>query len=348
MHSLRAGRYLAAYILPLLVLLGLSQGGIWTFAPLLYIYGVLPLLELLLPAPVSNLTEPEEESVESDPLYDVLLYLAVPVQYGLLGYFFFVLPDLHGLSLVGAIISLGLMCGTFGINVAHELGHRPKQLPQFAAKLLLLSSLNTHFFVEHNRGHHRRVATIEDPASARRGETLYHFWMRSIYTGYRSAWQLENTRLAKQERHWFSFQNQMFRWQLMQLVAVAMIFGFLGVKAGICFLIAATGGILLLETVNYIEHYGLQRVKQGARYERVSPIHSWNSNHILGRLTLFELSRHSDHHARASRPYPILRHHEASPQMPTGYPGMMLVALIPPVWFHVMHRQIARFQAAES
>lgn len=211
------------------------------------------------------------------------------------------------------------------------------------AKMLLLTSLNMHFFIEHNRGHHRRVATEEDPASARRGEPLYLFWWRSIRDSYRSAWQLEAKRLDKSGQQWFSLRNEMLVFQLVQVAFVLLIALVFGPKAALCFIAAAIMGILLLETINYIEHYGLRRqLTESGRYERVMPMHSWNSNHMIGRMTLFELSRHSDHHFRASRKYPVLRHHEDSPQMPTGYPGMMLLACVPPLWFRVMHPRLAR------
>lgn len=338
-------RYGLAYLLPLLVLLGFWQGGPWLFIPLLYLYGLLPLLELVSPAPTANLGEQDELAAVTNPLYDWVLYLAVPTQYALLLYFLFLVPTLVSWELLGAILSMGLMCGSFGINIGHELGHRASPRDQLLAKMLLLTSLNMHFFIEHNRGHHRRVATPEDPASARYGESLYRFWLRSISQSYLSAWRLEAARLAKCGRGWWSPRNQMLQFQCIQAALVVAIGIVFGVKAAGCFVLAALIGILLLETINYIEHYGLSRRQlDGNRYERVTPAHSWNSSHIIGRLTLFELSRHSDHHFRASRKYPILRHHKDSPQMPTGYPGMMLLASAPPLWFRVMHPRLAALE----
>lgn len=341
----RPSRYLLAYVLPVLVLLGFWLQGFWLFVPILYLYGLLPLLELALPASTDNLSEEHEREIAANPLFDWLLYLAVPVQYAVLISFLFVVPTLGGAELVGAVISMGLMCGSFGINIGHELGHRTKPVEQLMAKALLLTSLNTHFFIEHNRGHHRRVATDADPASARLGETLYRFWWRSMRDGYRSAWVLEAERLEKREQKSFSLHNQMLLFQLVQAAFVLLIALAFGLKAALCFTLAALLGILLLETINYIEHYGLRRQRlENGRYERVMPLHSWNSNHLIGRMTLFELSRHSDHHFRASRKYPVLRHHKDSPQMPTGYPGMMLLACIPPLWFRVMHPRLATLQ----
>ncbi|WP_237068237.1 alkane 1-monooxygenase [Microbulbifer guangxiensis] len=334
-------RYLLAYSLPALVLLGFWLQGWWLFVPLLYLYGLLPLLELALPASRANLSPAQEEAILQTPLYDWLLYMAVPVQFGVLFCFLLIVPTVHGAELLGAVLSMGLMCGSFGINIGHELGHRSSPAERLLAKLLLLTSLNMHFFIEHNRGHHRRVATGEDPASARLGEPLYLFWWRSIRDGYRSAWHLEAERLEKRAQNRVSLHNEMLVFQLVQagfVIGIALAFG---LKAALCFIAAAVLGILLLETINYIEHYGLRRRRQeGGRYERVMPAHSWNSNHLIGRMTLFELSRHSDHHFRASRKYPILRHHNDSPQMPTGYPGMMLLACVPPLWYRIMHPRL--------
>lgn len=343
-------RYLMAYILPALVLVGFWLQGFWLFIPILYLYGLLPLLELVLPASTDNLTAEQERQTAQNPLFDWVLYLAVPIQFGVLLCFLLVAPSLQGAELLGAVASMGLMCGSFGINIGHELGHRTSSHEQLMAKLLLLTSLNMHFFIEHNRGHHRRVATGEDPASARFGEGLYPFWWRSIRDGYQSAWQLEVRRLNKRGQRWFSPHNQMLVFQLVQTAFVLLIALTFGLKAALCFVAAALLGILLLETINYIEHYGLQRRRvESGRYERVMPVHSWNSNHMIGRVTLFELSRHSDHHFRASRKYPVLRHHEHSPQMPTGYPGMMLLACIPPLWYRVMHPRLdALAEAAKN
>ena len=197
-----------------------------------------------------------------------------------------------------------------------------------------------HFYIEHNRGHHKNVATVEDPASSRYGESLYRFYFRSVIDSYLSAWNLEAKRLKKDEKKVLSLHNEMLRFQIIQLILILSI-GFIFSWATVLyFIIAAIIGFLMLENVNYIEHYGLTRTKKVGTYERAKPIHSWNSNHPLSRLMLFELSRHSDHHYMASRKYQLLRHHDESPQLPTGYAGMMMLALVPPLWFNVMHKII--------
>lgn len=331
----------------------IAFGGPLVFALPAYAFGIVPLAELFFKPNPSNLSKAELEMVREDKLYDWMVYLLVPVQYGLILFFLISIGD-EGLlwwEKVGIVWATGIGCGVLGINVAHELGHRHKKYEQFLSKMLLLTSLYMHFFIEHNRGHHANVSTPEDPASSRRGEVLYTFWIRSIVNSYRSAWRIENRRLRKKGISIFSIQNEMLVYQIIQAALLGLIAIFAGWEAMLLFMVAATIGILLLETVNYIEHYGLRREKLASgTYERVRPDHSWNSNHPVGRLLLFELSRHSDHHYRSGRKYQLLRHMEGAPQMPTGYPGMMVLAFLPPIWFRVMHKQIAdyRGEAANS
>lgn len=290
----------------------------------------------------SNLSEAEEELAKRNRWYDDMLYLIVPLQFFALGLFLYQVAFRHqpAIDIAGKTLVMGLLCGTFGINVGHELGHRSHKGEQFLAKLLLLTSLYLHFFIEHNKGHHKRVATPEDPSSARYNEPLYTFFIRSIAHGYRSAWHIGKRDAVRRGHKAFSLRNEMLQFQVIQLLFVVLVYFVFGGLATVLFFVAAAEGILLLETVNYIEHYGLQRsaLAEG-RYERALPQHSWNSNHVIGRVMLFELSRHSDHHYLASRKYQVLRHHPHSPQMPTGYPGMMILATIPALWFKVMNNR---------
>ena len=318
----------------------------WTIAlPLLYAFMFIPLFELVFPAASGNLSEAEEQVAKNDRLYDIWLYIMVPLQYVALYYFLVSVkdPTLSGLELAGRIFAMGLLCGTFGINVGHELGHRKNLYERNLAKLLLLTSLYMHFYIEHNKGHHKNVSTHEDPSSARKGEPVYFFYCRTIVMGFLSAWKIAGDEQRKNGKPVWHFSNQMIQFQSLQLLLVVAVYIYFGSLALLCFLAAAALGILLLETVNYIEHYGLERKKTESGYERAMPEHSWNSSHILGRLMLFELSRHSDHHYLASRKYQVLRHHDNAPQMPTGYPGMLLLSLIPPVWFGVMHKRIEAY-----
>ena len=344
--KLRALKYLLVYLTPLVVWFSLSAQDHWTYAAVVLIFGILPFFELFTDGSKENLTAAEEEMAKQDRFYDYLIYSLVPIQYGLLVYFLFQVgnPALTVSTKIGMMFAFGMACGILGINAAHELGHRSTKAEQNMSKLLLLTTLYQHFFIEHNRGHHKNVSTDEDPASSRLGETLYTFWIRTIRDSWMSAWQLEEKRIQKAGLPFWSWHNEMLRFQVYQAGFVFAIFLLFGWQTGCYFLGAAAIGILLLETVNYIEHYGLRRKKTEKGYERTQPVHSWNSNHPLGRLVLLELSRHSDHHYLASRKYQILRHFEESPQMPTGYPGMMILAFFPPLWFWVMHRQLKKYQ----
>jgi alkane 1-monooxygenase len=329
-------------------LISITQHGWLTFATPLYAFFLVPLFELFVPVDEKNLSAAEEEMIKNDPIYDFLVYAIVPLQWGMIILYLFTIQDttLTTIEIIGRTLSLGVGCGALGINVAHELGHRVNKSEQLMAKILLLSSLYMHFFIEHNRGHHKNVSTDEDPASSRYGESLYEFIPRSMIMGYLSSWKIEAKQMRKEGHSVVSIHNEMIQYQLIQaglLVAIFLIFGLMPM---LYFWIAATIGAVSLEIVNYIEHYGLRRKKTGENsYERTMPIHSWNSSHVLGRLMLFELSRHSDHHYKASRKYQVLKHYEEAPQMPTGYPGMMLLSTIPPLWFYVMHKRIAKLKA---
>lgn len=343
-------KYFLVITLPLCAGISFISSGWLTYLPLIYAFGFIPLIEFIAPPKGMNLTELEREVVRADRLYDYLIYSMVPIQVGMLIWFLFSVSEpLSNIDLGGRISAMGVLCGVFGINIAHELGHRPKKGEQQMAKLLLLTSLYMHFFIEHNRGHHKNVSTPEDPASARKWEVVCFFWVRSVLGCFIGAWQLEAQRLKRKKQRVFSFQNEMLSFQLIQaalLLSLGLVFSW---SVMFYFFLAALMGALLLETVNYIEHYGLSRKKVNEhRYENVSPQHSWNSNHTVGRLLLFELSRHSDHHHQAAKPYQELDHIDTAPQMPTGYPGMMLLALVPPLWFFVMHRRISSMKNTQN
>jgi len=258
-------------------------------------------------------------------------------------------PALSTATIVGRVISMGLLCGSFGINVAHELGHRVNKMEQTFAKMLLLTSLYMHFFIEHNKGHHKHVATASDPSTAKYNQSLYAFWQQTLIGTYKSAWKIANEEAAKKGHTGFTLRNEMLLFQLIQLLLLVGIFSLFGLTTTLLFIVAALMGGLLLESVNYIEHYGLTRNEtENHQFERVQPHHSWNSNHIIGRLMLFELSRHSDHHYLASRKYQILRSYDNAPQMPTGYPGMILLSLVPPLWFKVMNNQMKKYNLIKA
>lgn len=339
-------KFSLAYITPLTVLFSLYTENCGAFAAVFVLFVMIPIIELFTKGSPANLSKIEEEIEKKNKVYDWMLYGLLPFQYLILFYFLFQVSN-ESLALsykIGATTAYGMACGILGINAAHELGHRTTRYEQFMSKLLLLTTLYMHFFIEHNRGHHKNVSTDEDPASSRYGETVYAFYVRTIFGSYSSAWHIESERLKKKSLAFWSINNEMLVFQLVQILILVLIGIIFGLSALLFFIVGAFIGILLLETVNYIEHYGLRRKKKGDSYERTMPIHSWNSNHPIGRLILLELSRHSDHHYMANRKYQILRHFDESPQMPTGYPGMLLLALVPPLWFRVMHQRIENYK----
>lgn len=343
--QMKSAKYLLSFSIPFVVGVSFFYDGWLSFFPLIYAFGIIPFMEILISASDKNLKNLERETAAKDKLYDWLLYLTVPLQYLFLLWFLFLLNKEPAFSqeFWGRILSFGLLCGVLGINVAHELGHRTNGKEQGLAKLLLYTSLYAHFFIEHNKGHHKNVATKEDPASARYNEMLYFFWFRSIINSYISAWRIENKRLERLKKNRFSLENEMWQFTLVQALLIGIIAVLMPWAIVIGFICAAFFGILLLETVNYIEHYGLKRKKIGKyRYENVEPLHSWNSNHLVGRVMLFELTRHSDHHANSHKKYQLLDNYDDNPQLPTGYPGMMLLATLPPLWFLVMNPKVKR------
>ncbi|RKF04758.1 alkane 1-monooxygenase [Tenacibaculum lutimaris] len=340
---MKALKFLAILILPVTVYISFTNTGWLTLLPLFIFFGLVPLLELLFNPDKQNLSKEQEEREKENKLYTYILYITVPVQLIFLGWFLWMMKDsqLTTLEYIGRVSAMGLMCGVIGINVGHELGHRSNRFEQFLGEILLLTSLDTHFLPYHNAGHHFNVATPKDAATARKNEIVYLFWIRSHFQSYYQAWEAQNKRLKNSDRNWFHLQNRMVIYTICNILLLAGIFFFFGLNALLSFTAAAVFGILLLETVNYIEHYGLLRKQnEKGRYERVKRTHSWNSDHRIGMLMLFNLSRHSDHHYNGSKHYQLLKSLPESPQMPTGYPGMMLVALVPPLWFSIMNKKL--------
>ena len=313
----------------------------WWFT-ILFVYGFLPLMDFLVGTDPSNPPEAAVPALAKERWYRFTVYLAVPISYAVVIWAAYVSvhAGLRWHEWLGLMLSTGVVSGV-AINLAHELGHQPSRFERLLAKIALAPSAYGHFFVEHNRGHHVRVATFEDPASARYGESFYRFYPRCVIGGIRSAIELEARRLREAGKPSWHPANDLLQAWAMTLVLFGALVAWLG-WAALPFLIGqAIYGSSLLELVNYIEHYGLARRRQpDGRYERCRPEHSWNSNHLVSNLVLYQLQRHSDHHAHASRSYQALRHFDDAPQLPTGYMGMILLAYVPPVFFRVMNPRV--------
>ena len=313
----------------------------WYIGPVLILI-VIPLIDLGSGLDRSNPPDDLIKSLEEDKYYRWVTYLYLPLQYVALVWACWLWSG-DSLSLfaeIGLALTVGTVAGV-GINTAHELGHKREKVERWLAKIALAQSFYGHFYIEHNRGHHVKVATPEDPASARLGENLYAFLPRTIGGSVRSAWRLEQPRFKRRnESHW-SIRNDVLNAWLMSLVLWVALVAVFGITILPFLVLQALVGIVLLETVNYLEHYGLlrQREKTG-RWERVIPAHSWNSNNIATNVLLYHLQRHSDHHANPTWRYQALRDDQEAPVLPTGYAGMIVLALFPPVWRRVMDQRV--------
>jgi alkane 1-monooxygenase len=323
----------------------LAQATGWSvfywFAPL-FIYTVIPLLDWLIGTDASNPPEGAVPALEADGYYRFIVYVAVGIEYAV-WIFAFAWLARGGLAWheqLGLAISAGGIAGV-SINTAHELGHKTGSLERWLAKVALAPVAYGHFYVEHNRGHHVRVATPEDPASARFGEGFWEFLPRTVIGSVKSAWQIEARRLARSGKGPWHWQNDNLQAWAMTVALYGAMVAWLGCVIVPFLAVQAVYGFSLLESVNYLEHYGLCR-QQGpdGRFERCQPHHSWNSNHVVTNLFLYQLQRHSDHHANPTRPYQALRHFDDSPQLPSGYASMILVAYVPWLWFRLMDPRV--------
>jgi alkane 1-monooxygenase len=342
--------YLSAFTLPLIVVIGYYLGGWFHFSNVVFVFLVIPLMDELVGKDTSNVTISERAHLSEERFFRYVTFAWVYVQFSLILWAAWAIaqPDLQWIDKLGLTLSVALTTGGIGITVAHELGHKKSKLERFYAKALLLSVCYMHFYIEHNRGHHVHVATPEDPATARRGESFYVFWFRAVTLSYLHAWQLENDRMKRAQKPWYHVENEMIRFTLLPILFAFLLSGFInwlvpGAWSTVLlfFFVQSLFAFTLLELVDYIEHYGIVRAKlQDGRYERVNPLHSWNANHTVSNFFLFQLQRHSDHHTYAIKRYQVLDHIEESPQLPAGYPAMIVLALLPPIWHWVMDKKL--------
>lgn len=319
-----------------------SVWALWFVVILVHV--IIPALDWLFGEDAANPPEAALAGLVQDRYYSWVLYAFVPLQLAATvgGAWLAATGDLPWHHLLGLAISVGMVNGV-AINTAHELGHKKDKLDRWLARISLAPTFYGHFYVEHNRGHHKNVSTLADPASSRMGETFWAFWPRTVVGSLRSAWHLEAERLARSGQSVWSWSNENLQsWGM----SVALWGGLLAVFGWVALpflLIQAVYGFSLLEVVNYLEHYGLlRRSLPDGRVERCMPEHSWNSNHMVTNLFLYHLQRHSDHHANPTRHYQALRHFEESPQLPAGYAAMILLAYVPPLWFAVMDKRVIR------
>jgi alkane 1-monooxygenase len=336
-------KYLFAYTVPVSVYISFVSPGVWTFTAVFYVFLILPGLDFLLGETKDNLSDQDVAYMKKKWVFDLMLYLNFPIVFGLL-YVVFSMYEVNGFTTfetIGLALSTGILLATNGINVAHELGHRSSYFERFISKLLYMPCLYMHFYIEHNFGHHLHVATPNDGATARYNQSVYCFWFTSITKQYLDAWKLQIKLLLTENTSFFSLKNDMFWYHLIQPFYLCGIVYFFSFKVMIFAVVVGIISFLFLESINYIEHYGLRRKKLASgRYERVQPHHSWNSNFNIGRITLYELTRHSDHHYKSSKKYQVLDNHKECPTLPLGYPASILLSFVPPLWFWVMNPRV--------
>jgi alkane 1-monooxygenase len=325
-----------------------GSAAFWFYGPVL-VFAIFPLLDLAIGMDARNPPDSVIKWLEQDRYYRWCTYLYLPIQYAGLVFACWLWSDgqLSTLDSVGLALTVAMVSG-IAINTAHELGHKRASIERWLSRVALAQSGYGHFFIEHNRGHHVRVATPEDPASARLGESFYAFLPRTVIGSLRSAWELERVRLARLQRSPLTPANDILGAWAMSVVLFAALVAVFGVVVLPYLLLQAAIGFSLLEVVNYLEHYGLLRGKRDdGRYERTRPEHSWNSNSAASNVLLYHLQRHSDHHANPIRRYQALRHVDEAPQLPTGYAGMILLALLPPLWRRTMDHRVLEHYGGE-
>ncbi|PQA46973.1 fatty acid desaturase [Amnimonas aquatica] len=336
---------------PLLPLLGLfilavyqyTGWGIAAWGGPLLVYAIIPLLDWLIGTDQNNPPESAVAQLEDDKYYRFIVYAYIPSQFILTvwGAWLVATHDMPAWHWIGLVLSVGAVNG-IAINTGHELSHKRDAVGRWMAKLTLAPVAYGHFFTEHVRGHHKNVATPEDPASSKMGESFWAFLPRTMIGSVVSAWHIEKERLARQGKGVWTLQNDNLQAWALTVVFFGGLTAWLGWAALPWLLLQAFYGASLLEVINYIEHYGLLRQKgKDGRYVRCSPEHSWNSNQIVTNLFLYQLQRHSDHHAHPTRSFQALRHFEESPQLPSGYASMLIPAYIPPLWFRQMDPLVA-------
>ena len=327
------------------------MGGYWNFLTVVFSFAIIPIIDHLVGTDNTNIEGDHEKFISEEKYYRFVTYTWTVVQFGIIGWACSIVGQGNldtPLAWIGFILSFSLVTGGIGITVAHELGHKKSSTERLQSKMLLMTVCYMHFYIEHNRGHHVLVATPDDPATARKNENFYFFWIRSVLQGYAHAWKLEINRLSNMKLPAIHWTNQMIWFAVLPLLFCTLLTFVFSIPYGkivweipIFFFTQSILAFTLLELVNYVEHYGIiRREISSGNYERVNPLHSWNTSHLVSNFFLFQLQRHSDHHANAIKRYQVLKHYDESPQLPFGYPTMILMALFPPLWFKEMNARL--------
>ncbi len=354
MSLLRKIGFFSAFIIPALVVAGFYAGGWWNFTALAFVFLFIPLADRWVGVDRTNVSVTDAPVIGEEFYYRFVTYIWTFVQFAFVGWAVYsaATTKMDAPAWIGFVIGTALVTGGIGITVAHELGHKKSPLERLYSQALLMTVSYMHFYIEHNRGHHVYVATPEDPATARKGEHFYAFWVRSVVGGWKHAWKLECDRLARTGKQIWSVGSPMILFLVLPALfcailtaAISVLIGKIAWSVPLFFVAQSVLAFTLLELVNYVEHYGILRKQTlNGRYERVNPLHSWNASHLISNFFLFQLQRHSDHHANAIKRYQVLDHFDESPQLPFGYPTMILLALVPPLWFAVMDNRLKEWE----
>lgn len=345
-------RYLWA-ISPALPIIGIGILAGYQFAPKpfkkvfalggpIVLHIIIPTIDTIVGQDNNNPSTEDIKLLEQDPYYSRLVKTFIPLQY-VANIYACYLTSRKTTSFVDKIllgISMGAING-IAVNTAHELSHKSNRIDHILSHLALVPTGYNHFRVEHPYGHHKRAATPEDPASSKMGETFYEFLPRTVVGSFKSAIEIEKTRLKRKGLEFWSKENELLQGWGMSAGFHASMLKLFGTSTLPYLLTQSAYGISLFEIINYIEHYGLLRQKdENGKYERTMPEHSWNNNNIVTNLFLYQLQRHSDHHAYPTRPFQALRHFDEAPELPSGYASMLLPALIPSLWFKIMDQRV--------
>ena len=336
-------KYYLIFLIPIIFIAGNMYGGIFNFSVVFTLFVITPIADLLIGTDKSNPLPDEESRVKDMFRFRLITFLCIPIQLFIITWALFIFNNssLTTSESVGLILSAGITSGILGINIAHELSHRlDNKLEPLLARILLLTTGYVHWSIEHVYGHHRTVATPDDPATAKNGETIISFIPKTIIGGMISSWKIETERLKKRGIKKWNIRNKVIFYSFVNVLILLFIYSVFEPETVMFFVAQSAVAIILLEIVNYVEHYGLKRNRINEdEYEPVETHHSWNSNHMITNCLLFNLQRHSDHHYAPLKRYQVLRHYNESPQLPTEYPGMILITLIPPLWRFVMDKK---------
>jgi alkane 1-monooxygenase len=355
MRKINKYGYLLVFIIPISIVLSYYANSIYAFYILPFlIFVLLPIVDPLVGTDDTNFEKSLAQELKDEKYYRVILYVWTVVQTAVMIWicYLFVFTEVNLHLFVLLLLNTMIMNGGVGITIAHELGHKTTKLEKFLAKFLLIQVAYGYFYVEHNRGHHVHVATPKDPATARKNQSYYAFWKQAVIGGFFNSIKIENERLKQKKVKSTIWTNETYRLSIISVLLFILINAFsysinaeINYSLAIFLALQAFLSFSLLEAVDYIEHYGIQRkeISEGV-YEKVNPNHSWNANFIYSNYLLFQLQRHADHHMYATKNYQVLNAYEDSPQLPNGYPAMVILTLIPPLWFKYMNSRLEHWK----